>query len=90
VGRTLHNILLEVLLCIAVAMGLTISCLPMGTCCQHYAMFVSITVVVFSGAEVAVAVEALALRVHALANKGLQLLVAALLELLFIVQSVVA
>jgi hypothetical protein len=93
VGQTLHNILAEVLFSIAVAMGLTVSCLPRGTCCQHYDVFVSTTTMVFSGAEavavVVVAAEALALRVHALAGEGHLLLAAALLELLFLVQSVV-
>jgi hypothetical protein len=71
-------------------MGLTASYLPRGTCCQHYDVFVSTTTVVFSSVEDATAAEALALRVHALASEGLLLLVAALLELLFLVQSVVA
>jgi hypothetical protein len=62
-GWTLHNILVEVLLYIVAAIGLAISCLPRGTCCQHYHVFVSTTTAV-----VAVVAEALALRVHALAG----------------------
>jgi hypothetical protein len=73
VGRTLHNTLAEVLLCIMVDMGLTVSCLPRGTCCQHCPVFVSTIAMVLSGVEAAVVVatvaDALALRVQALANK---------------------
>jgi hypothetical protein len=91
VGRTLHNILAEVLLCIMAAMGLTVSCLPRGTCCRCYPMFVSTTAVVLSGAEaamvVATIVEAFSLTVHALAGEGFLLLAIALLGLLFLVQS---
>jgi hypothetical protein len=57
-------------------------------------VFISITIVVLSGAEVVVVdaavVEALALRVHALADEGFLLLVAALFRLLFLVQSATA
>jgi hypothetical protein len=57
-------------------------------------VFVSTTVVALSGVEVVVvdaaAVEALALRVHALAGEGFLLLAAALLGLLFLVQSTTA
>jgi hypothetical protein len=79
----------EVLLHILAIMGLTVSCLPRGTCCRHYPLFVSTTVVVLSGVEVAEVVaaiaEALALRVHALADEGLLLLTATLLGLLFLI-----
>jgi hypothetical protein len=57
-------------------------------------VFVSTTIAVLSGAEVAVVVatieEALALRVLALAGEGPLLLVVAPLGLLFLVQSVAA
>jgi hypothetical protein len=51
VGQTLHSILVEVLLCTVVAMGLAISCLPMGTCCRCCPMFVSTAAMVFPGVE---------------------------------------
>jgi hypothetical protein len=90
-GRTLYRILVEVLLCTVVAMGLVVSCLPRGTCCRCYPVFVSIVAVVFPGAEVdvvvATAVEALALMVCTLAGEGPLLLIAALLGLLFSAQS---
>jgi hypothetical protein len=74
VGRTLHSILSEVLLCTVAAMGLVVSYLPRGTCCQSYSVFVSTTVVVFPGAEadavVVAAAEDLALRALALADEG--------------------
>jgi hypothetical protein len=92
VGRTLHNILAEVLLCTAVAMGLALSYLPRGTCCRHYLVFVYIAAVVFSGvkadAVVAAAAEAFALRAHALAGECPLLLAASLLGLLFFARSV--
>jgi hypothetical protein len=57
-------------------------------------MFVSTTIVVLSGAEativVAAVAEALALRVHALAGKSHLFLAAALVGLLFLVQSATA
>jgi hypothetical protein len=57
-------------------------------------VFVSTTIAVLSGAEVAIVVatiaEALALRVLALAGEGPLLLVVAPLGLLFLVQSVAA
>jgi hypothetical protein len=90
-GQTLHNILADILLYIVAAMGLAVSCQPRGTCYRCCLVFVSTTVVALSGAEVVVvdaaAAEALALRVHALAGEGFLLLAAALLGLLFLVQS---
>jgi hypothetical protein len=91
VGRILHNIWAGVLLYIVAAMRLGVSCLPWGTCCRHYPMFVSTTAMVLSGAEAAMVVaavaEALALRVPALTGKGPLLLTIVLLGLLFLVQS---
>jgi hypothetical protein len=88
-GRTLHNTLMEVLLCIVAVVGLTVSCLSRGTCCEHYHAFVSTIAMVLSGAEAAVIVdvvaEALALRVHALAGEGFLLLTPTLLGLLFLI-----
>jgi hypothetical protein len=93
-GQTLHSILAEVLLYIVMAMGLTVWCLPRGTCCQHYAVFVSTTDVALSGAEatvvVAAAADALTLSALALVGEGPLLLAAALVGLLFLVQSVAA
>jgi hypothetical protein len=87
VGQTLHSILAEVLLCAVVATGLTISCLPRGTCCRCYSVFVSTAVVVFPSVEadavVASTVEATALIVLTHADEGPPLLVEALLWLLF-------
>jgi hypothetical protein len=94
VGRTLHSILVEVLLYTTVAMGLAISCLPWCTCCRQYLVIISLATAVFPGAEanavVAAAAEALALRAHALADEGPLLLTTALLGLLFPVQFVAA
>jgi uncharacterized membrane protein len=73
-------------------MGLTVNCQPKDTCCRRCPVFVSTTDVALSGMEVVVVdvamVEALASRVHALVGKCFLLLVAALLVLLFLVQSV--
>jgi hypothetical protein len=86
-GRTLHSILVGVLLCTLVATGLAVSCLPRGTCCRCYLAFVSTAAMAFPGAGayvvVAVATEALALGALALADKGPLLLTVGLLELLF-------
>jgi hypothetical protein len=75
-------------------MGLTGSYLPRGTCCRQCLVFVSIPAAVLSGAEAAVVVggvaEAHAMMVKALADEGLLLLAAALLGLLFPVQSTAA
>jgi hypothetical protein len=94
VDRSLNNTLAKVLLYIVAAMRLIVSCLPRGTCCRHYPMFVSTIAALLLGEEVVVivaaVVEALALRVHAFAGEGLLLLAAALLGLLFLVQSVAA
>jgi hypothetical protein len=94
VGRTLHNTWVEVLLCTVVALGLIVGCLPRGTCYRRCPMLVSTIIVTLSSAEVAVVVaaapEALALRALTLAHEGLLLLTAALLGLLFLVQSVAA
>jgi hypothetical protein len=94
VGRILHNILAEVLIYIVTGMGLAVSCLPRGTCCRHYHVFVSTTATVLSSAEAAVVVAAVAnaleLRVPALAGEGALLLVVALLGLLFLIQSAAA
>jgi hypothetical protein len=94
VGQTLHSILAEALLYTLVAMGLAIRCLPRGTCCQHYPVFVSTATMVFPSVEahaiVATAAEALALRVHALSVEGPLLLTAVLLRLLFPTQFVAA
>jgi hypothetical protein len=83
--------LAEVLLYIVVAMGLTVSCLPRGTCCRRYPVFVSTTAAVLSSVEaivvVAAVAEAFALRVHALAGEVFLLLATALFGLLFLVQS---
>jgi hypothetical protein len=83
--------LAKVLLYIVVAMGLTVSCLPRGTCCRRYPVFVSTTAAVLSSVEpivVVVAVaEAFVLRVHALAGEVFLLLATALFGLLFLVQS---
>jgi hypothetical protein len=91
VGRILHNILAEVLIYIVTAMGLAVTCLPRGTCCRHYHVFVSTTATVLSSAEAAVVVAAVAnaleLRV---AGEGALLLVVALLGLLFLIQSAAA
>jgi hypothetical protein len=85
----LHYILADVLLYIVVAMGLTVSCLPRGTCCRCCPAFVSTTAAVLSDAEVVVVVVAiadvLALRLNALADEGFLLLAAALHVLLFLV-----
>jgi hypothetical protein len=93
VGQTLHNTCAVVPLCIGAAMGLAIICQLMGTCYQCYSVFVSTVVACSDGEVVAVDIavaEALALRVHAVAGEGFLLLTAALLGLLFLVQSVVA
>jgi hypothetical protein len=85
--------LAEVLLYIVVAMGLTVSCLPRGTCCRRYPVFVSTIAAVLSSVEpivvvvVAAVAEAFALRVHALAGEVFLLLATALFGLLFLVQS---
>jgi hypothetical protein len=75
-------------------MGLAVSYLPWGTCCQDCPMFVSIAAMVFPGVEadaVAVAVvEALAFRAHALAGEGHLLFIAILLGLPFPSQSIAA
>jgi hypothetical protein len=77
-----------------VVMGLAVSCLPRGTCCRHYPVFVSTIAVVLSGAEatmvVAAVADALALRVPALTNEDPLLLAATLLGLLFHIQSAAA
>jgi hypothetical protein len=96
VGLTLHNILVEVPLCIGAAMGLATDCQPGGTCCRCCPMFAGVvastTAMVSSGAveaavvDVAVA-KALALKVHALVGEGFLLLAAALLGLPFLVRS---
>jgi hypothetical protein len=94
VGQILHNTWVGVLLCTAVAMVLTVGCLPRGTCYRHCPVLTSTTTVALVGVEanevVAPTAEALALRVLALAGEGLLLLAAALLGLTFIVQSVAA
>jgi hypothetical protein len=76
-----------------VAIGLTVGCLPMGTCYRHCLVFVSTIVVTLSSVEavvvVATAAEALALRYLALAGEGPLLLIVALFGLLFLLQSVV-
>jgi hypothetical protein len=78
VGWTLHSILAEVLLCIGVAMELTISCRPWGTYYQRCPVAASTTVATLSGAEAAVVdvgvAGALALRVHTLVGEGFLLL----------------
>jgi hypothetical protein len=75
-------------------MGLAVSYLPRGTCCQSYSVFVSTAVVVFPSAEadavVVAAAEDLALRALALADEGPLLLTAALLVLLFPTQFAIA
>jgi hypothetical protein len=75
-------------------MELAVSCQPGGTCYRCYPVLVTTTVVAHSGAEVVVAgfdvAKVLALEVHALANEGFLLLIAALLRLLFLVQSIAA
>jgi hypothetical protein len=82
-GQTLHNTWVGVLLCTAMAMVLTIGCLPKGTCYRLCPVLVSIPVVALAGAEAAEVVTAiattLALRVPALAGGGPVLLAAALL-----------
>jgi hypothetical protein len=91
VGRTLHNILVEVLLCIVEAMGLAVSCQPRGTCYRCCLVFVSTIAASLSGAKAIVAdaavAEVLALGVHALASEGFLLFAATLLGLLFLIQS---
>jgi hypothetical protein len=93
-GQILHNTWVGVLLYTAVAMVLTVGCLPRGTCYRHCPVLASTTTVALIGVEanevVAPTAEALALRVLALAGEGLLLLAAALLGLTFIVQSVAA
>jgi hypothetical protein len=85
--RTLHSILVELLLCSAAAMGLVVSYLPKGTCCRQCLVLVSMAAAVFPGVEadavVVAIVEALALRAHALAGEGPLLLAAVLLGLFF-------
>jgi hypothetical protein len=79
---------MEVPLCIGTAMGQVVSCSPRGTCYQY--CFVSTVVACSVGEAVVVdivVVEALALRAHVLTDKGVILLVADLLKLLFLVQS---
>jgi hypothetical protein len=86
--RTLHSTLVEVPLCTKVAMGLAIGCPSGGTYCQCY--FVSTAGAYFVEEAVVVhiaATEALALRAHVPVGEGFLLLVVALLELLFLVQS---
>jgi hypothetical protein len=94
VGRTLHNILAEALICTVEVMGLTVSYLPRGTCYQHCLASVSTAIVMLSGAEavviVSTVVEVLALRAYALVGEGFLLLTAALIGLLFLVRSVAA
>jgi hypothetical protein len=91
-GQTLHNTWVVALLCTAVAMMLTVGCLPKGTCYRHCPVLVSTTTVALAGVKaaevVAAATEALALRVPALAGEGPLLLAAALLGLPFVVQSI--
>jgi hypothetical protein len=88
-GRIVHNILAMVLLYIVVDMGLAVSYLLGGTCYRHYPVLVSITITVHSGAEAALVVATI-VEVLALAGEGPLLLTVALLELLFLVQSVAA
>jgi hypothetical protein len=93
-GQTLRNTWVGVLLCTAVAMVLTVGCLPKGTCYRHYLVIASTTAVALTGVEAAKVVvavaKALALRVPALAGEGPLLLATTLLELLFPTQSVAA
>jgi hypothetical protein len=90
VGQTLCNNLANELLCIGVAMGLAVSCLPGGTWCRCYPVSIStIALAHFVGEAVAVSVvaaKALELRVHTLAGGGFQLLATALLGLLLLVR----
>jgi hypothetical protein len=94
VGQTLHNTWVGVLLCTAVAMVLSVVCLPKGTCYQHCPALVSTTAVALAGAKAAevvvTVVKALVSRIPALAGEGPILLAAALLGLLFPAQSAVA
>jgi hypothetical protein len=72
-----------------VAMGLNVGCLPRVTCYRHCLVFVSTIAMSLSGAEVVVVVATTA-EALALASEGPLLLVASLLRLLFLVQSVFA
>jgi hypothetical protein len=94
VGQTLRNTWVGVLLYNAVAMVLTVGCLPKGTCYRHCLVIVFTTAVALAGAEAAEVVldiaKALASRVPTLGGEGPLLLIVALLELLFPAQFVVA
>jgi hypothetical protein len=75
-------------------MGLAISCQLGGTCYRCCPVLASTNMVACSGAEAVVVditvAKALELGVHALAGEGFLLLIAALLGLLFLVQSTAA
>jgi hypothetical protein len=85
---------MKVLLYIGADMGLAVSYEPKGTCYQSCPLLASTTTVVRSSVEVVVVdvavAKALALGVHALADKGFILIVVALLGLLFLVHSTAA
>jgi hypothetical protein len=87
-GQTLHSTLVEVLLCIGLAMALATSCRLEDAWRRCY--FVLRGEMHFVGAVVAdiAAAEALALRAHVPDDEGALLLVAALPESHFLVRSV--